>query len=119
MSSSYYNGCFAPSLQTQCQIVPKVLEREKSHYKAAQGLLPIDLIILNHDQETRMTPELALTLLTSAPHQQEGVGASTYLTYISPHYSADLERYSTRTHDKPATSWQPSPVGCGGHLNGR
>ncbi|GFS56159.1 uncharacterized protein TNCV_1650721 [Trichonephila clavipes] len=35
----------------------------------------MDLIILNHGQVTRTTPELALPLLTTTPHQREDVSA--------------------------------------------
>ncbi|GFU78983.1 hypothetical protein TNCV_308241 [Trichonephila clavipes] len=61
------------------------------------GLLATDLIILNHGEVTRTTPELPL--LTSTPHQWEDVWASTDLTCI-----VGLQRYKARTHDTPVTS---------------
>ncbi|GFY12085.1 uncharacterized protein TNCV_4975851 [Trichonephila clavipes] len=42
---------------------------------AARGLLATDHVILNHGQVTCMTPELALPLLTTTPHQREDVSA--------------------------------------------
>ncbi|GFU13461.1 uncharacterized protein TNCV_937701 [Trichonephila clavipes] len=38
---------------------------------ATRGLLATDHVILNHDQVTWMTPELAPPLLTTTPHQRE------------------------------------------------
>ncbi|GFV95473.1 uncharacterized protein TNCV_4574751 [Trichonephila clavipes] len=40
---------------------------------AARGLLATDHVILNHDQVTWTTPELAPPLLTTTPHQREDV----------------------------------------------
>ncbi|GFY17169.1 uncharacterized protein TNCV_1089451 [Trichonephila clavipes] len=42
---------------------------------STRGLLAIDLVILNHDQVTWTTPELAPPLLTTTPHQREDVSA--------------------------------------------
>ncbi|GFX32476.1 uncharacterized protein TNCV_2173941 [Trichonephila clavipes] len=42
---------------------------------ATRGLLAMELIILNHDQVTWTTPEMAPPLLTTAPHQREDVSA--------------------------------------------
>ncbi|GFT62308.1 hypothetical protein TNCV_4717081 [Trichonephila clavipes] len=39
------------------------------------GLLAMDLVIFNHGQVTKKTPELAPTLLTSTPHQREDIRA--------------------------------------------
>ncbi|GFU01126.1 uncharacterized protein TNCV_2834931 [Trichonephila clavipes] len=46
-----------------------------SHHSATRGLLATDHVILNHDQVTRTTPELAPPLLTTTPHQREDVSA--------------------------------------------
>ncbi|GFX87994.1 uncharacterized protein TNCV_4374581 [Trichonephila clavipes] len=46
-----------------------------SYYSATRGLLATGLIILNHGQGTRMTPELGPPLLTPTPHQREDVSA--------------------------------------------
>ncbi|GFU61218.1 uncharacterized protein TNCV_1071631 [Trichonephila clavipes] len=43
--------------------------------QTTRGLLATDHIILNHGQETWMTPELAPPLLTTTPHQREDVSA--------------------------------------------
>ncbi|GFY24617.1 transposable element Tcb2 transposase [Trichonephila clavipes] len=52
--------------------------------RSARGLLAMNLIILNHGQVTRMTSDLALSLLTTTPYQQEDVGASIDLMCIAP-----------------------------------
>ncbi|GFT77021.1 hypothetical protein TNCV_1099171 [Trichonephila clavipes] len=44
---------------------------------ATRRLLATDIVILNHSQVTRTTPELAPPLLTSTPYQGEEVSAST------------------------------------------
>ncbi|GFX97436.1 hypothetical protein TNCV_2839961 [Trichonephila clavipes] len=72
--------------------ITEVSEIFKSHYKAARELLATGLVILNHGQVTRTTSELAPTLLTSTPHQQEDVSASTYLTCIGLFCTAGLQR---------------------------
>ncbi|GFV23430.1 uncharacterized protein TNCV_4781421 [Trichonephila clavipes] len=41
----------------------------------ARGLLATDHVILNHGQVTWTTPELALPLLTTTPHQREDISA--------------------------------------------
>ncbi|GFY03585.1 uncharacterized protein TNCV_3092111 [Trichonephila clavipes] len=46
-----------------------------SHCLATRGLLATDLVILNHGQVTRMTPEVAPHLLTTTPHQRKDVRA--------------------------------------------
>ncbi|GFW14118.1 uncharacterized protein TNCV_3547071 [Trichonephila clavipes] len=46
-----------------------------SHCSARRGLLATDHVILNHGQVTWTTPELAPPLLTTTPHQREGVSA--------------------------------------------
>ncbi|GFX91150.1 uncharacterized protein TNCV_1245651 [Trichonephila clavipes] len=46
-----------------------------SHCSATRGLLATDHVILNHDQVTWTTPELAPSLLTTTPHQREDVSA--------------------------------------------
>ncbi|GFV24987.1 uncharacterized protein TNCV_884531 [Trichonephila clavipes] len=46
-----------------------------SHCSVTRGLLATDYVILNHGQVTWTTPELALTLLISTPHQREDVSA--------------------------------------------
>ncbi|GFT60975.1 hypothetical protein TNCV_3454211 [Trichonephila clavipes] len=51
---------------------------------ATRGYLETDLVILNHGQETRTTPELAPSLLTTIPYQREDILASTELTCIAP-----------------------------------
>ncbi|GFV39845.1 uncharacterized protein TNCV_4144821 [Trichonephila clavipes] len=43
------------------------------HCSATRELLATDHIILNHGQVTWTTPEQALPLLTTAPHQREDV----------------------------------------------
>ncbi|GFV04887.1 uncharacterized protein TNCV_503001 [Trichonephila clavipes] len=42
---------------------------------ATRGFLATDHVILNHGQVTWTTPELALPLLTTTPHQREDVSA--------------------------------------------
>ncbi|GFU09438.1 uncharacterized protein TNCV_5015621 [Trichonephila clavipes] len=42
---------------------------------STRGLLVMDLVILKHGQMTRATPELALPLLTTTPHQREDISA--------------------------------------------
>ncbi|GFV02074.1 uncharacterized protein TNCV_3480011 [Trichonephila clavipes] len=53
--------------------------KEKScgnqNWQAARGILATDLVILNHGQVTRATPELAPPLLTTALRQQKDVRA--------------------------------------------
>ncbi|PRD20975.1 UNVERIFIED_CONTAM: hypothetical protein NCL1_53128 [Trichonephila clavipes] len=61
-----------------------------SHCSATRGLLATDLVILNHGQVTRMTPELTPTILTTTPHQRETFELSTDLTCNSPHHGGSL-----------------------------
>ncbi|GFU41365.1 uncharacterized protein TNCV_3011791 [Trichonephila clavipes] len=42
---------------------------------AARGLLSTDHVTVNHGQVTWMTPELALSLLTTKPYQREDISA--------------------------------------------
>ncbi|GFW01523.1 uncharacterized protein TNCV_5137061 [Trichonephila clavipes] len=46
-----------------------------SHCSAKYGLLAKDLVILNHGQVKRATPEMTPPLLTTTPHQREDVSA--------------------------------------------
>ncbi|GFU39570.1 uncharacterized protein TNCV_386601 [Trichonephila clavipes] len=52
-----------------------LVEAQSSAYVATRGLLATDLVILNHGQVTRTTPELAPPLLTTTPQQREDVSA--------------------------------------------
>ncbi|GFW47412.1 uncharacterized protein TNCV_4537021 [Trichonephila clavipes] len=45
------------------------------HIIATRGLFAMDIVILNQKQVTRMTPEPAPPLQTTAPHQREDVSA--------------------------------------------
>ncbi|GBM13752.1 hypothetical protein AVEN_90016-1 [Araneus ventricosus] len=47
-------------------------------FEVKRGYFGTDLVILNHGQITRTTPELASPLQTSAPHQREDVWPHTY-----------------------------------------
>ncbi|GFW04865.1 uncharacterized protein TNCV_4881001 [Trichonephila clavipes] len=66
-------------------------------------LLATDLVILNHGQVTRTTPELALPLLTTTPQQWEDVSA---LDRFSVHRCPTRRVFSGTelelTHDVPA-----------------
>ncbi|GFW09484.1 hypothetical protein TNCV_3995911 [Trichonephila clavipes] len=73
----------------------------KTKISGARGLLSTDLVILNHGQVTWKTPEKEPFFRTSTPHQREGAGASTYLTFIGLFCTADLQQYWTRAHDTP------------------
>ncbi|GFV11604.1 uncharacterized protein TNCV_975941 [Trichonephila clavipes] len=55
-----------------------------SHCSVTRGLLVTDLVILNHGQVTRMTPEMAPPLLTTTWHSREDVRA---LDRLSVHRS--------------------------------
>ncbi|GFU28450.1 hypothetical protein TNCV_1938381 [Trichonephila clavipes] len=46
-----------------------------SQYKATRELLTTDLVIFNHGQATKTTPELPSPFLTSTPHQRKDVRA--------------------------------------------
>ncbi|GFY04613.1 hypothetical protein TNCV_4416961 [Trichonephila clavipes] len=92
-----------------------------SPYAATQGLLATDLVILNHGQITRTTPELAPPSPNFHTTPTLGRLSSTDLTYIDHHHSthtARLQQYQTLTHDTPATNQSPSPLSyCGHHQN--
>ncbi|GFU98012.1 uncharacterized protein TNCV_232891 [Trichonephila clavipes] len=62
MIPAYNKGCTA------------FLSRRES-ITATRGLLATDLVIVNHGQVTRTTPELAPPLLTTTPHKREDVWA--------------------------------------------
>ncbi|GFX31763.1 uncharacterized protein TNCV_170961 [Trichonephila clavipes] len=51
------------------------VEAQPSSQWSTRGLLATDHVILNHGQVTWTTPELALPLLTTIPHQREDVSA--------------------------------------------
>ncbi|GFV56657.1 uncharacterized protein TNCV_4283201 [Trichonephila clavipes] len=57
-------------LQVHCTQAAKVVGGRRP---STRGLLATDHVILNHGQETWMTPELAPPLLTTTPHQREDV----------------------------------------------
>ncbi|GFV40152.1 hypothetical protein TNCV_3953491 [Trichonephila clavipes] len=59
--------------------------------RTKRGLLASDLVILNHGQVPRTTPELAPPLLTTTPYQREDVfDLSTDLTCIAPLHTTGL-----------------------------
>ncbi|GFU66592.1 hypothetical protein TNCV_3335731 [Trichonephila clavipes] len=66
---------------------------------------------------TRTTPELAPLLLAHTPHQWKNVGFSTHITCIGTFFTVGLRRYKARTHDIPATSPCPLPLGYHGPNN--
>ncbi|GFY24622.1 hypothetical protein TNCV_1016681 [Trichonephila clavipes] len=76
-----------------------------SRSQTARGLLAMNLIILNHGQVTRTTSDLALSLLTTTPYQQEDVGTSIDIMCIAP--TVGLQRYQARTQDTQASSSLP------------
>ncbi|GFV95880.1 hypothetical protein TNCV_1729301 [Trichonephila clavipes] len=49
-----------------------IASESTSYYKIARRLLVIDLIIVNFDQVTRTTPQLALLLFSKLPHHVNG-----------------------------------------------
>ncbi|GFX74138.1 hypothetical protein TNCV_491021 [Trichonephila clavipes] len=66
---SHSTGSTHPSL-----VFPKkssLLSRPAT--QTMRGFLATDLVIRNHDQVTRTTPELAPALLTTSPHPREDV----------------------------------------------
>ncbi|GFX72684.1 hypothetical protein TNCV_4062791 [Trichonephila clavipes] len=63
-------------------MLPQLSVLLNSHYKTRLGLLVVDLVILNHGQVTRSTPEL--TLPSEFGHHTNGRAlSSTDLTCIS------------------------------------
>ncbi|GFU98592.1 hypothetical protein TNCV_3654231 [Trichonephila clavipes] len=69
--------------------------------RATRGLLWTDHVILNHDQVTRTTPELAPPLLTTTPHQREDVSA--------------LDRFKHLPNDGRHNTKAEDPLGGGDH----
>ncbi|GFS79560.1 uncharacterized protein TNCV_2370601 [Trichonephila clavipes] len=61
-----------------------------SHCSANRGLLATDLVILNHGQVTRTTPDLAPPLLTTTPHQREDVRALVRFNVHRPLHDGSL-----------------------------
>ncbi|GFV09587.1 uncharacterized protein TNCV_3159841 [Trichonephila clavipes] len=65
------------------QMLEKVIENwtsrldyiRASRGSPTRGLMATDLVILNHGQLTRRTPELSSLFLTTTPHQREDVSA--------------------------------------------
>ncbi|GFX17035.1 hypothetical protein TNCV_4265611 [Trichonephila clavipes] len=66
-------------------------------------LLAMDLVIKNHGQVKRTTPELAPPLLIFTP-----IGGCLSLDILMLNIcTAGVQRYQARTHDTPATSPLP------------
>ncbi|GFT13463.1 hypothetical protein TNCV_2515121 [Trichonephila clavipes] len=61
-------------------------------HRSTRGLSATDLVILNHGQVTRTTPELVLPLLTTTLHHTNGrtFELSTDLTCIAPQHDGPL-----------------------------
>ncbi|GFW50244.1 hypothetical protein TNCV_4696621 [Trichonephila clavipes] len=81
-----------------------------SHCSATRGVLAMHLVILNHGQVTRTTPELAPPLLTTTPTFELLVD----LTCIAPLYGGSSAVWA-RTHGTPVTSSLPWPLCYRGH----
>ncbi|GFU63884.1 uncharacterized protein TNCV_2313901 [Trichonephila clavipes] len=65
--------------------------------RATIGILATDLVILNHGHVTRKTPELALSLLSTTPHQKEDVGTlDRFNVHRSPTCGTRLELMTRR-----------------------
>ncbi|GFX35753.1 uncharacterized protein TNCV_745461 [Trichonephila clavipes] len=67
------------------------LLKEKS---CTRDFLATDLVVLNHGQPTRATPELSPHLLAYTLDNQELVGVATNLTCIGSRCTVDFQRYS-------------------------
>ncbi|GFX48076.1 hypothetical protein TNCV_4114111 [Trichonephila clavipes] len=61
-----------------------------------------------------MTPELALPLLTTTPHQRENVSALDRRASLP--YTAGLQWHWARTREKASQDPIPIPLGYHGHM---
>ncbi|GFW40791.1 hypothetical protein TNCV_4368391 [Trichonephila clavipes] len=79
-----------------------------THYSPTLGLLETDLVILNHGQVMKATPELARPY--SNFHTTPAVGRRNFDRFNVHHVESvevGLQWCQARTHDTPATSPLP------------